>query len=118
MSMIVQPIKREPVEIDPRRMTPARRARILAAFGNRCAYPACECQTGLELDHTIALALGGKDRDDNLRPLCGPHHAQKTKLDLGLIAKAKRRGLKHRGEFPKPKRVLKGRGFERRWEPN
>lgn len=107
----------EEVEIDGRAMTPARRARLLAAHGGKCAYPGCEVVSGLQLDHIVCLALGGRDRDDNIEPLCTPHHAQKTARDLKLIAKAKRRGLKHKGLFPKAKQQIRGRGFEPRWRP-
>lgn len=117
MSRIATPPIREPVEIEPRAMTPARRARILARHNGCCAYPECAETVGLELDHTIPLALGGRDADDNLRPLCGPHHKAKTALDVKLIAKAKRAGLNHRGEFPPAKQKIRNRGFERRWTP-
>lgn len=116
MSCIDTPMHRAPVEIDVRRMSTARRARIIARDGGCCRYPECEVSTGLEVDHIIALALGGRDSDDNLETLCAAHHLTKTKRDVKLIAQAKRRGLKHRGEFPPAKQKLKGRGFERRWE--
>jgi 5-methylcytosine-specific restriction protein A len=112
----VAPHSAAPVEIEPRRMSSGRRARIIAAHGGKCAYPGCGETTGLEVDHIIPLALGGKDRDEDMEPLCLHHHSSKTKRDLALIAKAKRRGLKHRGEFPASKHRLKGRGFQRRWE--
>jgi 5-methylcytosine-specific restriction endonuclease McrA len=101
----------EPVTPEPRRMTPARRARILSAFDGRCAYPECSETAGLEIDHTIALELGGKDADHNLRPLCERHHKQKTALDARLIAKMRRRKAKNDGTYPKPLRPLHSRGF-------
>jgi 5-methylcytosine-specific restriction endonuclease McrA len=76
--------------IEARKMTPKRRARLLEKHGHVCAYPECEVSTGLELDHFVALAIGGKDTDDNLRPLCPAHHKQKTALDAKLIAKCRR----------------------------
>ncbi len=90
MSQVYQPAVREDVEIDARRMTPARRARIIAHHGGVCAYPGCEVTEGLQVDHIICLGLGGKDRDDNLEPLCDPHHKAKTRRDKKLIAKANR----------------------------
>lgn len=112
------PAQREPVEIEPRRMTPARRARVLAAHGNCCAYPGCEVSEALEIDHVIALELGGKDADENLEPLCGPHHKVKTARDLGLIARAKRRKAKHDGTYPPSRAQLRSRGFQptRNWD--
>jgi 5-methylcytosine-specific restriction enzyme A len=112
MSQVYQPAEREPVEIDGRRMTPARRARIIARDGC-CRYPGCEVAEGLEVDHIVALELGGRDRDDNLQALCGPHHRQKTAIDAGLIAKAKRRKAKNDGTFPPSKARLRGRGFQK-----
>jgi 5-methylcytosine-specific restriction endonuclease McrA len=116
MSQIAPIPEREPLELDERGVTAATRAHIIAR-DKHCQWPGCEISTGLEVDHAIALGLGGRDRDDNLQALCNDHHKIKTRRDQGLIAKAKRRGLKARGEFPKPKRPLKGRGFERRWTP-
>jgi hypothetical protein len=113
MTMVDTPMNREPVEIDARRMTPARRARIIARDGGCCTYPECEVTTGLEVDHTIALELGGKDHDDNLRALCGPHHKAKTKLDVKLIAKAKRRKSKAAGTWHADRPKMQGRGFAR-----
>ncbi len=106
---------RDPVVIEPRRMSPARRQRIIERDGGCCTYPGCEVTTGLELDHTIALELGGKDADDNLKCLCAEHHKQKTKLDAGLIAKAKRRQANHEGRKPPPTQPLRSRNtFKRR----
>ena len=115
MSRIDTPLTAEPVELDARRMSPGRRARIIARDGHQCRYPGCEVTTGLEVDHIVALALGGRDADDNLESLCAEHHAQKTKRDVKMIAKAKRAGLKHRGEFPPAPQKIKSRGFQRRW---
>jgi 5-methylcytosine-specific restriction endonuclease McrA len=115
MSQVYQPAEREPVEIDGRRMTPARRARIIARDGC-CRYPGCEVAEGLEVDHIVALELGGRDRDDNLQALCVPHHKAKTKIDAGLIAKARRRKAKHEGTAPPPTQRLRSRNtFRRRW---
>lgn len=102
---------REPVNATVRKaMTPARRARILEAFGGCCSYPCCEVRSELQIDHTIALGLGGKDDDSNMAPLCGIHHKQKTRLDVKLIAKAKRIVKRAAGEG-KSKRPILSRGF-------
>jgi 5-methylcytosine-specific restriction endonuclease McrA len=112
---IASSLHAEPVVIEPRAMTPKRRERILAKHNGCCAYPECTETVGLELDHTIPLALGGRDADENLRPLCGPHHKAKTALDVKLIAKAKRLNATHKGLKPPPTRKLQGQGFRRRW---
>ena len=104
-------VKREPVELDPRKsMTPARRRRILAKSDGHCSYPDCEVTEGLEIDHQIPLALGGKDTDENLFALCRHHHGMKTRLDVKMISKAKRIVRKNAPETRKPPR-LKSRGF-------
>jgi 5-methylcytosine-specific restriction endonuclease McrA len=111
-SRIATPTRREPVEIAERTaLTPARRARILARDGHMCRYPGCAQLLGLEVDHIVALGLGGRDSDDNLETLCRVHHQQKTRRDAALIAKAKRAGAKHRGEFPPSKAKIRSRGF-------
>ena len=33
---------------------------------------------GFEADHIIPLEFGGEDTSDNIQPLCGPCHAEKT----------------------------------------
>lgn len=115
MSRIEQPLTREPVEIDGRAMSTGRRARIIARDGYCCRYPDCEVSTGLQVDHIVALALGGKDTDDNLETLCADHHKQKTARDIRMIAKAKRLHLAHTGQKPPAKQKIKSRGFQRRW---
>jgi len=105
-------VNRQPVELDPRKgMTPARRRRILAHHGGMCAYPDCFVCTDLEIDHVIALALGGKDSDENLEPLCRHHHGMKTRRDVKMIAKAKRLIRKSSAETRKPS-TLRGRPFQ------
>jgi 5-methylcytosine-specific restriction endonuclease McrA len=111
---------REPVQPDKRKMTPARRARLLAKLGAVCRFPECSVSTGLELDHIVALDLGGRDADDNFQVLCGPHHAAKTKLDAKLIAKGRRIRKRENGtrreRRPIPQHVngLQSRGFDKR----
>lgn len=100
---------------DKRRMTPARRKRILERFGGCCARLGCEETTGLELDHRIAIALGGKDEDENLEPLCRAHHLTKTKLDVKLISKAKRIVKKAAPDYEKKGPRLQSKGFSKDW---
>jgi 5-methylcytosine-specific restriction endonuclease McrA len=91
-------------------MHQSRRERILASQGGVCGYPGCTATKGLEIDHRIALELGGKEADENLWALCGPHHAQKTKLDAKLIAKARRIRKTEAGET-RSKKPIQSRGF-------
>lgn len=36
-----------------------------------------------EVDHIVALFMGGEDVDSNTRNLCAEHHADKTRRDMG-----------------------------------
>lgn len=103
-------LHREPVEATPRKsMTPARRRRVLDKHGHQCARLGCEIAVALEIDHVIPLELGGKDDDTNLEPLCGPHHAAKTRLDIKMIARACR--IRKREAGIKNPTTLRGRPF-------
>ena len=117
-------IEREPVPATKRGgMGPARRQRILGLRGAVCARPSCGVTTGLEIDHVIPLELGGSDTDDNLVPLCSPHHKEKTRADRRAIAKLHRQ---QKMADPKPSTMRSrpfrdfhkpfptGRGFQRR----
>lgn len=85
---------------EPDRSTEARKAiprawkdAALVRTGGQCARLDCEVTTGLEFDHIIALGLQGRHAAENIEPLCGPHHLIKTKRDVEMIARAKRRAL-------------------------
>lgn len=62
-----------------------------------------------EIDHVNADALTGTPTIDNARLLCKPCHAAKTKSDVAVIAKAKRREAAHLGVHKQA--TLKGAGF-------
>lgn len=82
----------EPVQIEARKAIPASwKAAALARTEGVCARLDCDRADGLEFDHILALALGGKHAADNIEPLCRPHHRAKTDRDLAMIARAKRR---------------------------
>jgi 5-methylcytosine-specific restriction endonuclease McrA len=93
-------------------MGQSRRARVMARFDGMCAYPGCDVRDSLQIDHTIPVALGGKEEDANLRVLCAYHHLQKTKLDVKMIAKAKRILKRDAGEG-RMKRKIPSRGFSK-----
>lgn len=104
--MIRSPETREAVNATPRKsMTKTRRERALARFNGKCASPGCSRVDSLEIDHTVPLELGGADEDHNLRPLCTYHHKLKTKLDVAMIAKARRIRKRIAGET-RPKRAI------------
>ena len=80
-----------------RRRTAADMARIFADRGGCCH--ACKRRLGpadrWELDHIIALSLGGSDDDDNLAPCCSWCHDPKSDDDTKAAAKGKRAFTRH-----------------------
>lgn len=85
--------RREAVPIAPRRaLTLAREVEVLRRFVV-CAGCGARMRDRAEYDydHEIALALGGRDEPDNLRPYCrAACHPEKTARDVRAVAKAKR----------------------------
>jgi 5-methylcytosine-specific restriction protein A len=81
-------------------MTGARRLRIWEAGKGICILCGLKIDGVREawiVEHKIALGLGGEDTDEN----CGPAHEscrrQKDKVDMPMIAKAKRMKARHLG---------------------
>lgn len=98
-------------------MSPARRRRIIARSNGHCSYPECESADRLEIDHIVALFLGGKETDDNLAALCYDHHKQKTSRDARLAAKVRRLKIKQLPKEQQPKaQPIRSAGFRNRWE--
>jgi 5-methylcytosine-specific restriction enzyme A len=93
---------------------PRVKLRIWERCGGKCALTGKKIMPGdaHDYDHKIPLGLGGEHRESNLQLVSADAHKAKTKVDVDMIAKAKRQSLKHRGLWPKSKRPLKGRGFE------
>jgi 5-methylcytosine-specific restriction endonuclease McrA len=105
-----------------RKLTPAQRAEILEEAGHCCWY--CHqplAYEEMELDHALALGLGGEDNPLNLVPACVPCHrgagTGKTADDRKRMAKADRcrqymETGKGRARKGKP---IKSRGFDTRF---
>ncbi len=103
-------------EADKRRgMTPARKARIHAAWGGVCWFcrlPVPMDGPGVEYDHVTQLWMKGSDADEDIGPIhADPCHKLKTKADAGSRAKVKRLHKKATGEKPKFHRQIRSRGF-------
>lgn len=64
---------------------PSVRLRIFERYGGVCQ---CGCTRKIaagekwQVDHGMALINGGKNRENNMRPLLTAHHKQKTKADV------------------------------------
>ena len=89
----------------------------IAAF-ERCAGKCEQCLTRIigrpEYDHIIPDALGGGPTIDNCAVLCCKCHRLKTSgQDVPRIAKTKRTKRKAINAWPKPKRKIQSRGFDR-----
>lgn len=89
------------------------RTRIWERFGKACAKCTREIGEGKlpwDCDHITALALGGGNREANLRPLCKECHKTKTKVDVRIKAVyyAKR---KKRAGVKKPRSITRWRKF-------
>lgn len=115
MSRVV-PSSGDAVEATPRKgCSRKEREQVIAKSDGHCSYPGCESTDRLEIDHVIALFLGGKESIENYAALCYAHHKQKTALDQRLAAKVRRLRIKQepREFWPKaqkfPKRKLRGR---------
>jgi 5-methylcytosine-specific restriction protein A len=102
---------RERIPIEPRRVSPGTRAKILAATDHVCARPGCP-DKATDVDHILPLWLGGSNRESNLEGLCPGHHAAKTKAEASLRAKAKRREQRDQG-IRRPRQPIASRGFDK-----
>lgn len=99
---------------DDEKIPPRVRLRVFEAYGGRCWISGRKIMPGdrWELDHKIALILGGRHDEANLAPVLSAEHRLKTADDVKLKAKIARVRAKHVGTWPKSKRPLKSRGFE------
>lgn len=82
--------------------------------GFRCENCGCIVTSG-DIDHTtpdgLEIDKSTKLTADDGKFLCHPCHDEKTKVDVKVIAKAKRIEARHLGAMPAPKVRLMSRGF-------
>lgn len=101
----------------PDSMPPERvRLRIVRRYGGLC-YLTGRPIAGKKwaLDHVIALANGGENRESNLAPALqeGDAHTAKTARDVATKAKIDRVAKRHYGIRSAPRRKIESRGFEK-----
>ena len=77
--------------------------RLLRQADGRCQKCGVHLGIGWDVDHIIALCLGGPHRESNLQCLCKNHHKKKTKQDISLKCESDRKRIKLTG----PKRKSK-----------
>ena len=106
-------MNREPVFIHPRKSFSAKdRARIFARDKGICGLSGVKIKAGepYEIEHRIALALGGTNDDDNLYVALVDPHKVKTRNDKGVIAKCKRIEARMNGTR-RERKPIPSRGF-------
>jgi len=83
-----------------RSFSPKERLRLFTLHGGVCWLCGSKIdgtREAWEVEHTLALALGGDNSDDNLRPAHARCHKAKTAVDVGMKSKADRQRQKHLG---------------------
>jgi 5-methylcytosine-specific restriction protein A len=98
--------------------------RVLLRYGGKCHRTGHKFRPGdvIEYDHIKALcnAPAGENwnRESNLAPILGGKvHREKTAEDVAIRTKTDRLRAKNAGLWPKPKRRIQSRGFEKRAFP-
>lgn len=97
--------------------------RIFAKYEGRCHISGVKIRAGQEWDveHVKPLWQAGPgeklNRESNLAPALKEPHREKTAAENSSKAKADRQRAKHLGIWPKTKRPLQSRGFEKRRMP-
>lgn len=101
-----------PASKTPRKsFTPKQRQEVLRKFLGQCALCSRSLAGTWHIDHVIPIALTGKHEMSNWQALCVKCHSEKTKDDIGNIAKTNRL-IKADFEPHKPSRI-KSRGFDK-----
>jgi 5-methylcytosine-specific restriction protein A len=90
--------------------------RVWVRCEGRCALSGRKLSPGdpVDFDHITPLSMGGRHAEDNLQLVCRQAHREKTASEAPARAKADRIRLKHTGLWPKSRRPIKSRGFEKR----
>lgn len=92
-----------------RSMTMKRKQRIFDAHQGICHICGDPVEfSAAEFDHVIPLALNGCDEDADIAPAHKACHADKTKGDVRIIAKAKRVHKKHNNLITRRKAIIPG----------
>ncbi len=73
-----------------KRLSTARKVALFLSAGGICHLCGGKIVGKWEVEHVVALAMGGADDESNMRPAHKVCHSPKTSTDLGLIAKVKR----------------------------
>jgi len=104
---------------DDDRVPPRVRLRVLEAYGRKCYLSGREIRPGdaWELEHVIALILGGAHRESNLAPALVAPHNRKTATEMAIKSKIADVAKKHAG-ITASKQPIRSRGFAKRPRPS
>lgn len=94
---------------------PRVRLRVFERHGGVCYLSGRKIRPGdvWDVEHVIAISLGGENRETNLRPALKDAHREKTAADMAVKSKVERIRKKHLGIYPKSKAPLRSRGFQK-----
>lgn len=93
-----------------RHISTTARVRIFERTGGVCHLCGGRIHAGEQWDaeHPTALAMGGSDKEEDLRPAHAKCHRPKTAQDIADIARAKRREARHIGAKAPSRNPLPG----------
>lgn len=100
------------------RVPPRVRLRVFEAYGRKCYLSGRPIAPGdkWELEHRVALILGGEHRESNLAPALVDPHKRKTATEMAVKSKIADVAKKHAG-ITTPKQKIASRGFPKRQRP-
>lgn len=90
---------------DDAAVPPRVKLRVFEAYGGRCYLSGRKIMPGdkWEVEHRLAIILGGQNRESNLAPALQAPHKLKTADDMARKSKITRTRQKHLGIYPKSK---------------
>lgn len=100
---------------DNARVPPRVRLRVLKAYDSRCYLSGREIRPGdaWELEHKVALILGGEHRESNLAPALAEFHKPKTAAEMKVKARTDALAKKHVGIHTAPAKPIQSAPFAR-----
>jgi 5-methylcytosine-specific restriction endonuclease McrA len=90
--------------------------RVRQRYANRCPVCTRQLRAGhWDLDHIVALANKGENRESNMQPVCrSPCHRDKTLADVTSKSRAYQVSAKHHGSKHKRRTITAWRKFDGR----